>query len=113
MPKWPNLAWKFVKNTRWIFCFINIDMKQLFHIGTLKQAVEIQKQQAAEIATITHLKEISKARILRTCDEYAQFGINTNGLYFIDPDGQLFGDKPIQGILRIQWDSTRMKKPVK
>ena len=45
---------------------------------------------------ISHLEEIIKTTILHTCDEYASFGINQNGEYLIDPDGQQNGNDPIK-----------------
>ena len=40
--------------------------------------------------------EISKTKALRTCDELAKHGVNRNGFYFIDPDGENIGFEPIQ-----------------
>ena len=46
---------------------------------------------------IAYLSELSKMTIARTCDEMATYGVDKSGFYFIDPDGSLRGEKPIQG----------------
>ena len=45
---------------------------------------------------IIHLEEVSKTKALRTCHELAKSGVTISGNYFIDPDGELIGHKPIQ-----------------
>ena len=42
------------------------------------------------------LEELAKIGTLRTCAEYAQYGLKTSGLYMIDPDGPLLGQPPFQ-----------------
>ena len=43
-----------------------------------------------------HLEELSKIKVLRTCEELAKHGISTDGLYTIDPDGEMIGYDPIE-----------------
>ena len=38
---------------------------------------------------VLKLEELAKIGTLRTCAEYAQYGLKTSGLYMIDPDGPL------------------------
>ena len=38
---------------------------------------------------VEKLEELAKIGTLRTCAEYAQYGLKTSGLYMIDPDGPL------------------------
>ena len=45
---------------------------------------------------VDKLEELAKIGTLRTCAEYAQHGLKTNGLYMIDPDGPLLGQPPFQ-----------------
>ena len=45
---------------------------------------------------LQHLEELSKIHTLRSCNEYDEYGINTSGTYFIDPDGPLVGIEPFQ-----------------
>ena len=40
------------------------------------------------------LEDLSKVGTLRSCNEYAAFGIKTSGEYTIDPDGPLVGLPP-------------------
>ena len=45
---------------------------------------------------IEKLEELAKVGTLRTCAEYAQYGLKTSGLYMVDPDGPLLGQPPFQ-----------------
>ena len=45
---------------------------------------------------VDKLEELAKIGTLRTCAEYAQYGLKTSGLYMIDPDGPLLGRPPFQ-----------------
>ena len=45
---------------------------------------------------VEKLEELSRLGTLRSCAEYAQYGLKTSGLYMIDPDGPLLGDPPFQ-----------------
>jgi len=47
-------------------------------------------------ARVAKLEELTKVSTLRSCDEYAAFGLATSGYYLIDPDGPLVGEQPIQ-----------------
>ena len=40
------------------------------------------------------LKQLSRIGTLRSCEEYAAFGIRTSGMFPIDPDGILVGHPP-------------------
>ena len=45
---------------------------------------------------VAKLEELAKVGTLRTCAEYAQYGLKTSGLYMVDPDGPLLGQPPFQ-----------------
>ena len=45
---------------------------------------------------LTHLEELSKTQVLRSCEELADYGITQSGEFDIDPDGQLIGKPPIR-----------------
>jgi len=45
---------------------------------------------------VEKLEELAKIGTLRTCAEYAQYGLKTSGLYMVDPDGPLLGHPPFQ-----------------
>ena len=45
---------------------------------------------------IEKLEELAKVGTLRTCAEYAQYGLKASGLYMVDPDGPLLGHPPFQ-----------------
>ena len=45
---------------------------------------------------VEKLEELSKVGTLRTCNEYAAFGIKSSGEYTIDPDGLLVGLPPFK-----------------
>ena len=44
---------------------------------------------------IEKLEELSKIKTLRSCHEYAMYGITASGTYQIDPDGELLGEKSL------------------
>ena len=68
-----------------------------FEILSLQQKFEqLMNKQIENEKRITHLEEVLKTNVLRSCNEYASFGINANGYYHIDPDGQLIGSPPFQ-----------------
>ena len=46
------------------------------------------------------LKQLSKIGTLRSCEEYAAFGIRTSGMFPIDPDGILVGRPPFNAYCR-------------
>ena len=45
---------------------------------------------------VKKLEELAMVGTLRTCHEYAQYGLKTSGLYMVDPDGPLLGKPPFQ-----------------
>ena len=45
---------------------------------------------------IEKLESLAKVGTLRSCEEYANFGVRTNGKYNIDPDGPLVGEPPFE-----------------
>ena len=45
---------------------------------------------------VDKLEQLSKVRTLRSCEEYASFGIKTSGMYPIDPDGISIGQPPFE-----------------
>ena len=47
---------------------------------------------------MAYVEELSKinTKFLRTCEELALHGISTDGLYKIDPDGEMIGFAPIE-----------------
>ena len=44
---------------------------------------------------LENLEELSKIKILRNCHELGQHGIQKNGIYLVDPDGEMIGHAPI------------------
>ena len=49
---------------------------------------------------VEKLKQLSKIGTLRSCEEYAAFGIRTSGMFPIDPDGILVGRPPFNAYCR-------------
>jgi len=49
---------------------------------------------------VEKLKQFLKIGTLRSCEEYAAFGIRTSGLFPIDPDGILVGQPPFTAFCR-------------
>ena len=42
-----------------------------------------------------YVEEMSKVKILRSCEELARHGVAKNGDYLVDPDGELISNDPI------------------
>ena len=42
-----------------------------------------------------NMVDMTTTKILRTCHELEQIGVQTSGMYLIDPDGEMMGDAPI------------------
>ena len=57
---------------------------------------EMRSRQDDLESRVDKLEELAKIGTLRTCAEYAQYGLKTNGLYMIDPDGPLLERPPFQ-----------------
>jgi len=57
---------------------------------------------------IDWLEELGKTRSLRSCAEYSQYGIKTNGYYMVDPDGELAGENPFQVFCNFETGSTEL-----
>ena len=66
------------------------------------------KQDALE-DRVEKLEELAKIGTLRTCAEYAQYGLKTSGLYMVDPDGPLLGHPPFQVFCNFDAGTTRIK----
>ena len=45
---------------------------------------------------ISKLEQLSRIGTLRSCSEYARYGLEETGAYIIDPDGPLIGQEPFQ-----------------
>ena len=58
---------------------------------------------------VAKLEELAKVGTLRTCAEYAQYGLKTSGLYMVDPDGPLLGHPPFQVFCNFDSGTTRIK----
>ena len=57
---------------------------------------ELRSRQDILEDRVSKLEELAKIGTLRTCAEYAQYGLKTSGLYMVDPDGPLLGHPPFQ-----------------
>ena len=57
---------------------------------------ELRSRQDILEDRVSKLEELAKVGTLRTCAEYAQYGLKTSGLYMVDPDGPLLGHPPFQ-----------------
>ena len=57
---------------------------------------ELRSRQDILEDRVAKLEELAKVGTLRTCAEYAQYGLTTSGLYMVDPDGPLLGQPPFQ-----------------
>jgi hypothetical protein len=57
---------------------------------------------------LQYVEQISRTKILRTCHEMFLHGIEKNGLYLIDPDGELIGQPPIEVYCDFELGTTEM-----
>ena len=77
-------------------------MKKLheYEMTTLKNRVAILENESKmrdDIESrVEKLEDLSKTMTLRSCAEYAQYGLKTSGAYMIDPDGGLIGQEPFE-----------------
>ena len=57
-----------------------------------QEIIKISNQSVDE--RLQHLEQMEKILSLRSCHEYDQYGINSSGIYNVDPDGPLLGQAP-------------------
>jgi len=89
-------------------CIITLVFLPLFlnglEIEDVPQNTEIMPQLLQRVSKleqdleerVTKLENLAKVGTLRSCAEYADFGLKTSGLYLIDPDGPLISQQPFQ-----------------
>ena len=70
------------------------EIAQLFSQLKNELSGQISKLEDDLEERVTKLEELTKAVTLRSCSEYADFGLRTTGIYMIDPDGPLIGQEP-------------------
>ena len=69
---------------------VNTRLSQIEGIlSTMKDDYD-QRQQDLE-SRVAKLEELIRIGTLRSCAEYSQYGLKTDGFYQIDPDGPLLG----------------------
>ena len=84
----------------------------------LKRIETLEKNNAKDVEErLENLEELSKIKILRTCAELQQHGIDRNGIFLVDPDGELIGEEPIyvycdfdQGTTEVMHDMEELMK---
>jgi len=57
---------------------------------------------------ISKLEQLSRIGTLRSCSEYARYGLEETGAYIIDPDGPLIGQEPFQVFCNFTSGSTEI-----
>ena len=57
---------------------------------------------------VAKLEELIRIGTLRSCSEYSQYGLKTDGFYMIDPDGPLLGHPPFQVFCNFTAGSTEI-----
>ena len=57
---------------------------------------------------LAHVEEVSKLKVVRTCEEMARHGVQASGRYLIDPDGDLLGNDPIEVICDFESNTTEI-----
>ena len=57
-------------------------------------------------ARLSHVEQLSKAKVLRSCEELAKAGVDKSDFYEIDPDGQLIGRPPIKVYCQFRSDGS-------
>ena len=62
---------------------------------------------------VNYLKQISKIKLARTCEELAKAGITESGDYELDPDGPMTGELPIWVACDFTTNSTTIKQDLK
>merc|ERR1719282_2142628 len=57
---------------------------------------------------VAKLEQLAKIGTLRTCQEYSKFGLASDGVYLIDPDGPLLGHEPFKVFCNFTSGSTEV-----
>ena len=57
---------------------------------------DFEKRQQDLEERVSKLEELIRIGTLRSCSEYSEYGLKTDGFYNIDPDGPLLGHPPFQ-----------------
>ena len=55
---------------------------------------------------VEKLEQLSKVKVLRTCQEYSERGITKSGIFTIDPDGDGVGFGPVDAYCNFQTNET-------
>ena len=72
---------------------IDIPQKMVEEPPTKQRGYEVIVNPTLE-ERVEKVEQLSKVGTLRSCEEYAAFGIRSSGIYPIDPDGILVGQLP-------------------
>merc|ERR1711936_268602 len=79
---------------------INEDLQEriarLEDLVLVKHDFKNTKEQDDIEERVAKLEDLAKIGTLRSCYEYSQYGLKTNGPYMVDPDGGLVGQEPFQ-----------------
>ena len=64
-------------------------------MNDMREEMKEEFQQDLE-ERVTKLEQLARIGTLRSCAEYARYGLDSSGPYIIDPDGPLLGQEPFQ-----------------
>ena len=67
-------------------------------VRTMKEDMEkrLNMMQQDIEERVSKLEQLARIGTLRSCSEYAKYGLHSSGPYIIDPDGPLLGQEPFQ-----------------
>ena len=74
------------------FEYLKKELKE--YVETKHKEMKTRQNELEE--RVEKLEELAKIGTLRSCAEYAQYGLKSSGLYLVDPDGPLLGHPPFQ-----------------
>ena len=91
-------------------------------INTLQKTPKLQTESKNEVKKtiidptleerVEKVEQLTKVGTLRSCEEYAAFGIRASGMYPIDPDGILVGQPPFNVFCRFDENTGQVSTEV-
>ena len=97
----------------------NSDCQEIIHRDTAAET-EVKAEESNRYGTLVStenktleervefLEEMEKVKTLRTCEEYASYGISTSGMFTVDPDGNGIGMEAIEVFCNFTEKSTQV-----
>jgi len=90
-----------------LFTRLNEQLSKFEEEIAVQSRINVKLEEELE-ERVAKLEELTKVATLRSCSEYADFGLRATGFYLIDPDGPLIGNAPFQVLCNFTTGSTEV-----